>query len=274
MDRCTVLLENCKSELKSAKVAPGLSLLIEAKKQKFLFDFGSNDVFLYNAKLMNINLNDLDFVAISESHFKHASGFTSFIDRCPPKKLIVGKEFFYPKYSQKKGVLTYLGCGFDKELLEEKNIPLTEVDDFHKICDGLYFMNNFEKRFSFENIPNRFVRENNDIIEKDQYKDEMVIIIENEDSLTLITSTSRQGILSTITKVNEKFDKKVTRVISGIDVTGVDDLSIEMTVKYLVKLGVKETFIIKANDDKLKDAINRTRSIHAHHVSIGDIIMI
>jgi 7,8-dihydropterin-6-yl-methyl-4-(beta-D-ribofuranosyl)aminobenzene 5'-phosphate synthase len=273
MDRCTILLENCKSELKSAKVAPGLSLLIEAKKQKFLFDFGSNDDFLYNAKIMNINLNDLDFVAISESHFKHASGFTSFIDKCPPRKLIVGKEFFYPKYSQKRGVLTYLGCGFDKDLLEKKKIPLTEVDDFHKICDGLYLMNNFEKRFSFENIPNRFVREINDTIEHDKYTDEMVVIIENEDSLTLITTTSRQGILSTITKVNEKFDKKVARVISGIDVTDVDDLSIEMTVKYLVKLGIKETFIVKANDDKLKDAINRTKNINAHHVSIGDVIM-
>jgi len=105
-----------------------------------------------------------------------------------PRKLIVGKEFFYPKYSQKRGVLTYLGCGFDKDLLEEKKIPLTEVDDIHKICDGLYLMNNFEKRFSFENIPNRFIREINDTIEHDKYTDEMVVIIENEDSLTLVTN--------------------------------------------------------------------------------------
>jgi 7,8-dihydropterin-6-yl-methyl-4-(beta-D-ribofuranosyl)aminobenzene 5'-phosphate synthase len=272
MDKCTILIENTNSELLSAKVEHGLSLLIEAQNKRFLFDFGSTDKFLFNASLMNKNLDNLDFVSISHSHYDHSSGFLSFVKNHSVNEIIIGDNFFLPKYALNNDVLTYLGCGFDRAFIEKENIKITEVTNLYEITDNMYFMNNFKPHYSFETIPERFVHGEEDALLKDNFFDEMSIVIDNNGELTFITGCAHAGILSMIAQVNEKFEGKVTRVIGGAHLNIADEKRLKRTADELVKLGVKETFFCHCSGDRITEVLKDATSIIAHKVSTGDII--
>lgn len=276
MDKCTILVENTNSELKSAKTEHGLSLLIEAQNQKFLFDFGSSNKFINNSKIMNKKLDDLNFVAISHSHYDHASGFLEYLNEYKVNELVIGNNFFLPKYALNDKVLTYLGCGFDSNIIDENAIRLTEVTNILTITNSMFFMNNFKSLYDFETIPKRFVHGQEDRLVKDNFYDEIAIIIKGKSSkeLTFITGCAHAGILSMISQVNSKFNSTVTRVIGGAHLNNASEERLQKTAEELVKLGVKETYFCHCSGNKISKIIEETTSINAHIVSTGDIIQL
>lgn len=64
----------------------GLSLYIETKKQKILFDVGASELFLQNAKKLGVNIADVDFLVISHGHYDHGGGLKTFLKRTQKPK--------------------------------------------------------------------------------------------------------------------------------------------------------------------------------------------
>ncbi|MFS8541429.1 MAG: MBL fold metallo-hydrolase [Tissierellales bacterium] len=52
----------------------GLSLYIEANSRKILFDIGASGLFLENAKKLNLDISEVDYLIISHGHFDHGGG--------------------------------------------------------------------------------------------------------------------------------------------------------------------------------------------------------
>jgi len=62
----------------------GLSLYIETNKHKILFDLGKSDLFLKNAKRLNVDITEVDLVVISHGHYDHGGGLGAFLKtNCP-----------------------------------------------------------------------------------------------------------------------------------------------------------------------------------------------
>ena len=69
----TALVENtAKSELKTKH---GLSLHIETKKHKLLFDLGPDHTLFNNASLRGIDLTKVDTVILSHGHYDHGGAY-------------------------------------------------------------------------------------------------------------------------------------------------------------------------------------------------------
>ena len=76
--RIVPLVENTtKSELKAKH---GLSLYIETKLHKILFDLGSDNTLFENAVKRNIDISKVDTVIISHGHFDHGGALKKFLD--------------------------------------------------------------------------------------------------------------------------------------------------------------------------------------------------
>lgn len=65
----------------------GLSLYIETKNHKILFDFGQSDIFIQNAKILGVDLSQVDIAILSHGHYDHGGGLKIFL-------LLIKKHLF------------------------------------------------------------------------------------------------------------------------------------------------------------------------------------
>jgi 7,8-dihydropterin-6-yl-methyl-4-(beta-D-ribofuranosyl)aminobenzene 5'-phosphate synthase len=57
----------------------GLSLYIETTAHKILFDTGTGELFAKNARLMEVDLRQVDIAFISHGHYDHGGGPKTFL---------------------------------------------------------------------------------------------------------------------------------------------------------------------------------------------------
>ncbi|MBR7146496.1 MAG: MBL fold metallo-hydrolase, partial [Oscillospiraceae bacterium] len=76
----------------------GLSLYIETKKHKILFDSGASDAFFENAKALGVDLTAVDIAFLSHAHNDHCGGLAHFCELNKTAKVYMQKEAFGEYY--------------------------------------------------------------------------------------------------------------------------------------------------------------------------------
>lgn len=202
--KLTVLSENSASAYFFAE--HGLSYFIEYDNIKILFDTGASDVFVKNAKKLNIDLNETDYIVLSHGHWDHGNGLR-FIKNKP---LICHPSAFIKRF--RKG--EYKNIGLEMSLEEiQKQFDLTTSKEPYYITPNIIFLGEipfeygFEERVSFFNLENGEI----DLIEDDSA---IAIIIENE--LVIVSGCAHSGICN-ITEYAKELTgiNKVRAVIGG-----------------------------------------------------------
>ncbi|WP_417204562.1 MBL fold metallo-hydrolase [Acetoanaerobium sticklandii] len=61
---------------------PAVSYYIEDEEIRLIFDTGYSDIFISNAKLLNIDLEKLTHIALSHGHNDHTRGLMYLKDKC------------------------------------------------------------------------------------------------------------------------------------------------------------------------------------------------
>ena len=95
----TVLVDNNTLIDNYLQGEPALSFLIKADNCKILFDTGYSDLFLKNAKLLNENISDIDYLVLSHGHDDHTKGLKYlFKEKISSKiNLVAHPDILYPK---------------------------------------------------------------------------------------------------------------------------------------------------------------------------------
>lgn len=271
----TVLMENSPAVNKSLKYEHGLSLFIKTPKNKILFDFGSSDIFLYNAQRMDINLNDLDVVVCSHGHYDHSGGFADFVSKYKIKKFITGEGFFEPKYRADDSKFAYIGNPFNKQLLLDNNIEHIECKDVYKIDDNCYVFSGFKRTTPYEEASSNFVCGNlNDNMKVDNFDDEICLVIKTDNEISLLTACSHPGIVNMVKTVGEYFNSNVTSIYGGIHLVEADDERIKNTIADIKKLGLKKAGFCHCSGNKVKEVIKNDDAIESSDFCTGDSIII
>ncbi len=271
----TVLMENSPAVNKSLKYEHGLSLFIKTPKNKILFDFGSSDIFLYNAQRMDIDLNDLDVVVCSHGHYDHSGGFADFVSKYKIKKFITGEGFFEPKYRADDSKFAYIGNPFNKQLLLDNNIEHIECKDVYKIDDNCYVFSGFKRTTPYEEASSNFVCGNlNEDMKVDNFNDEICLVIKTDNELCLLTACSHPGIVNMVKSVGEYFNSNVTSIYGGIHLVEADDERIKNTIADMKKLGLKKAGFCHCSGNKVKEVIKNDDAIESSDFCTGDSIII
>ena len=271
----TVLIENTPSENKSLKYEHGLSLFVETPHNNILFDFGSSNNLLYNAKRMDIDLNKADVAVCSHGHYDHSGGFVDVVNNYKIKKLITGNGFFQRKYRADNGKYTYIGNPFNETFLKENNIEHIICKDIYKIDDYSYCFSNFKRDTSYEIAADYFqygnIKENMNI---DNFDDEICLVLKTENELTLLTACSHPGIVNMTKTISDYFNTPVTNIFGGIHLVEADEKRIENTITDMKKLGLKKAGFCHCSGDKVKNFIKNDDTIKACNFSTGDTIIL
>ena len=80
----------------------GLSLWIESDRHKIVFDTGQTDVYLKNAQMLGLDLEQAQAIVISHGHYDHGGGLDWFPLRESGPRVYLHPEATLPKFGLAK----------------------------------------------------------------------------------------------------------------------------------------------------------------------------
>ncbi|OHS93241.1 metallo-beta-lactamase [Tritrichomonas foetus] len=219
------LVENT-SENPAFQCAHGLSLYIETKNHKILFDVGPNELFAENAKSLNVNISEIDTVIISHGHYDHGGGLKTFFELNDKANVYVHEGFFEAHFSISRGPEPRF-IGIDPSL--KCNGRFIFVGDNYRIDDELYLFANPPNN-EFISLSNRslLIQQNEKYIPDPFNHEQSLIITQNSNDLkidekddfiknnnVLFCGCSHRGIANILTHAETIIQSEFDFVIGG-----------------------------------------------------------
>ncbi|MDX9883138.1 MAG: MBL fold metallo-hydrolase [Prolixibacteraceae bacterium] len=227
MMKLTVLVENTAGNKCLAE--HGLSYLIEADRT-ILFDTGASDLFIQNARQLNIDLENVKTVVLSHGHYDHSNGLF-FLKN---KKLICHPDTFIDRYRKAEG--TPLGIQLDRN----KTGKLFEVETSReplRLSEQIWFLGEVPRRNNFESKETAFMLEDGS---DDFTLDDSGLAIVGNDGLIVVSGCAHAGICNTVDHAMRiTGQQKVQAVIGGFHLKRNDELT-RQTIEHLKRLNVQQ----------------------------------
>lgn len=187
----------------------GLSFYIDNGTKKILFDTGQTGHFIHNAKILNIDLEAVDYVVISHGHFDHTGGLYDFLKINKRAEVIVKKEAFNPKY---KGKNRFIGVDYEPAIIDKR---VTYIEKPRKIDDDIYVMPEITIHNPDDTSFQPFMVKSADGFIEDTFNDELYLGIVKNNKLSVISSCSHRGITNILNTAVDYFELPVNMVLGG-----------------------------------------------------------
>ena len=252
--KITTLIENSLSQDKSLRCEHGLSFYIETKQGIILFDTGKSGDFIENANKLHIDLNKIDYMALSHAHYDHCGGVRKLFDNFKIKPdFYVSDKFFensnkyYHSTDNKKLDFScdgkeyrYIGIDFDKEYIEDKGIDIRCVkDSTTEIAEGIYLFSKFNRENHLEKINESMKIKIDGNYVTDNFDDEIALGIDTDKGLVILLGCAHPGILNMVENIMKSTGKTVYGVIGGTHLVEADEERIRKTIKRLNELNIR-----------------------------------
>ena len=188
--RITVLTENT-SINNDIGSEHGLSLYIETKGNRILFDMGQTKLFAENAKKLGVDLSMVDFAVVSHGHYDHGGGLTEFLRINKKAPVYISKYAFDPHYNGKEKYI-----GLDGSLKNSQRLIFT--DDLTVIDENFKLLtcNDREKKFDLGSFGLNMMK-NSELL-PDDFRHEQYLFIKENGKNILISGCSHKGILNIV----------------------------------------------------------------------------
>lgn len=241
MIRITTLVENSQGEHLSLVTEHGISFLIEMDAVSLLFDTGQSDAYITNAALLQRDLNKVKHIILSHGHYDHSGGFPYFIEQVSSDvDLWISKDFFRPKYGYNGKAYEYLGNRFSQQYLHQNGITTHRVDaDVTEVVSDVFIVTNFQKHFPSETINPRFRVEVDDAMEIDDFRDEVMVVVQSPKGLIALVGCSHPGIMNMLQTVQQHFKQPLYAVLGGTHLVEADASRMKESVQYFADAKVK-----------------------------------
>ena len=271
--RITALMDNKLTGRKDLMCEHGLSLLVTRDGKSVLFDCGSSEKMLYNARKLGVDLGKLDAVALSHAHYDHAGGFRFLAEQYPVGRVYTGPGFFEPKYARADHCCKNLSAGFDEGYLEEQGIAHSTVDGVAEILPGIYAISGFPRREPMETIPDRFLRLTRAGFVPDDFPDELCLALETDEGIVLLVGCAHPGILNMTRHVQSLLGKPIRAVLGGTHLVEADTPRVQRTVEELGRMGVTLLGLSHCSGERAESLVRQREGITACHLGPGDCVL-
>lgn len=169
----------------------GLSMYIEHKNKKLLFDMGQTDLFEENAKKLGIDLSEIDIAVLSHGHYDHGGGLGRFTELNRKARVYLNSFAFGDHYNAKDKYI-----GLDRSLSASER--LVYVDDELDLGDGMKLFS-CNKRIKHHDLSSFGLKllENGSLV-PDPFHDEQYLLIEEDGKKVLFSGCSHKGIMDIV----------------------------------------------------------------------------
>ncbi len=201
----------------------GLSLYINTSKNNILFDTGQTTLYLKNAKKLNVDILNVDYIVLSHGHYDHMGGLIYFPKKNNVKEVVLHRDAFIEKFArdpQKR----FNGVLYKKSDLSF--LKLLEFENFLEVDSNFYVISNIIHPIDQNKY---YVRET-----LDDFHDELILVLEENNELTLFMGCSHYGVKYGIERIKKEFpNKKIKNIFAGMHLINASDEEISNIGKYL-----------------------------------------
>lgn len=218
----------------------GISIWVEAHGHSFLMDTGTSGKCLGNAKKLGIDLNHAEAIVLSHGHCDHTNGLFHLADNGLTKTpLYLHRYFFNERYWDKTedgGYYYPTMTGLSPQYLMQHQIPFKAIyQPLYPLFEdtGIWLMSDIPRTSVFESIcPSDVIRRGGDYM-VDDYRDEMSVVIEQENGLIIISGCGHIGLVNICTCAEKRLGKPVKAFIGGTHLMAFPADRTEHTMEYI-----------------------------------------
>lgn len=218
----------------------GLSFFIETKEHKLLVDCGQSSAFLENAKILGVDLKEVDNVFLSHGHYDHSGGILPFVQMNSKADIYMQKKALLPYYHKTEQEERYIGI--DPAISKLSQIKLINGD--LKIDEELTLFSNVTGRTLWPKGNLELKKKSGDKFVQDMFDHEQYLVITEGNKRVLFSGCAHNGILNILAHYFDLYCAYPDAVVSGFhmkkkDYTPEDDVLITETANKLCTMSTQ-----------------------------------
>lgn len=182
--KITCLVENTAQDARF-QAEHGLSLLIESRGKKILFDMGQTECYARNAQKMGIDLKTVDFAVLSHGHYDHSGGLNLFLQENRIAPVYVTPTALEPHFNAEGKDIGISPVSYSDRLIFTENV--------HPIAEGICLYSCNDRTRTGEGTANFRAMKNGTMV-ADVFDHEQYLLLEENGKRILISGCSHKGI--------------------------------------------------------------------------------
>jgi 7,8-dihydropterin-6-yl-methyl-4-(beta-D-ribofuranosyl)aminobenzene 5'-phosphate synthase len=227
----------------------GQSLLIEADGKRVLFDTGPSGVIIENAKKLNVDLSNIDLIALSHGHYDHTGGLMDVLTlikkagtRPNGVEIIAHPDIFQRKCIYIKGMQPgSVGIPFLRAELEALGAHFNLTEKTISISENIITTGEVEISNSYEKIDAVLHVQEGEEFVPDSLDDDLSVIIKTDKGLIVLLGCAHRGMINNITHAQKVTGVgRIYAVIGGTHLISAGPEQMSETVKALKGLNIQK----------------------------------
>ena len=221
----------------------GLSILIERKGEKWLFDTGQFGVSAHNAQRLGIDLREVSGIILSHGHYDHAAGVMGVLLASGPKPIFCHPDIFIKRYCAERGKgKRDINLPWSRKAIEKAGGSFIFNRSPRRISAGLVLSGEVPLppgRGGAVDKSLRLMRGGRTI--QDLVKDEQCLISEGKEGLIVILGCAHRGFINTVEYARRLCDgRKIHAVVGGAHLKGADRKKVKSVIGSLKRLNARK----------------------------------
>lgn len=201
------------------KCEHGLSLLIEYLDKSYLLDTGMTDLFIENAKEMNIDIFDVDHCILSHGHNDHSGGLSTYLSRNKNINVYAMNHIFDRHFSGSNGKIHEISV--PKQVIKKYKDRFIFIQSLTKIEENVYLVPHITKDLEEIAQKNKMYIKKGNYFVYDDFSHELSLVFDTSQGLVVFNSCSHAGVINIINEIQTVFpDKAIYAYIGGLHLKG------------------------------------------------------
>lgn len=197
----------------------GLSLYLETRQHKVLFDTGASGRFADNAGKLGISLAEVDTLILSHGHYDHTGGILRFLEENDRAQVYLSAYDFAPYYHVSDTERRFIGI----RDLSPDHPRLTLLQGDLTIDDELTLFTGVTGRKCFPETNFQLKYDNGRELVQDDFRHELYLAVTEGAHRLLLSGCSHNGILNILERYQTLFQREPDVVIGGFHTAGKGD---------------------------------------------------